>query len=94
MGSAHAYLTMCQRPESIVHEHMADREDRVPSVTLDLDDMRLRYDAVSPLSWIQIHCRYSVSASLPDTKNTYLSSRVNIFYVLRQVATPAAARVP
>ena len=24
---------------------MADREDRVPSVTLDLDDMRLRYDA-------------------------------------------------
>ena len=45
MGSAHAYLTKCQRPESIVHEHMADREDRVPSVTLDLDDMRLRYDA-------------------------------------------------
>ena len=45
VGSAHAYLTKCQRPESIVHEHMADREDRVPSVTLDLDDMRLRYDA-------------------------------------------------
>ena len=45
LGSAHAYLTKCQRPESIVHEHMADREDRVPSVTLHLDDMRLRYDA-------------------------------------------------
>ena len=45
MGSANAYLTKCQRPESIVHEHMADREDRVPSVTLDLDDMILRYDA-------------------------------------------------
>ena len=28
-----------------MHEHMADREDRVPSVTLHLDDMRLRYDA-------------------------------------------------
>ena len=38
---------MCQmkrRPESIVHEHMSGREDRVPPVTLDLEDMRLRYD--------------------------------------------------
>ena len=38
---------MCQtkrRPESIVHEHMSGREDRVPPVTLGLEDMRLRYD--------------------------------------------------
>ena len=38
---------MCQtkrRRESIVHEHMSGREDRVPPVTLDLEDTRLRYD--------------------------------------------------
>ena len=28
-----------------MHEHMPGREDRVPPVTLDLDDMRSRYDA-------------------------------------------------
>ena len=44
VGSAHAYLTMCQRPESMEREHMSGQEGRVPQAHLDLEDTRLRYD--------------------------------------------------
>ena len=44
-GIPHAWAGRRDRPESIVHEHMSGQEGRVPPVTLDLEDMRLRYDA-------------------------------------------------
>ena len=45
VGSAHAYLTKCQRPESTEREHMSGQEGRAPQAHLDLVDTRLRYDA-------------------------------------------------
>jgi hypothetical protein len=44
MGSAHAYLTKCQRPESTEREHMSGQEGRAPQAHLDLEDTRLRYN--------------------------------------------------
>ena len=44
MGSAHAYLTKCQRPESTEREHMSGQEGRAPQSHLDLEDTRVRYD--------------------------------------------------
>ena len=44
VGSAHAYLTKCQRPESTEREHMSGQEGRAPQSLLDLEDTRVRYD--------------------------------------------------
>ena len=49
VGSAHAYLTKCQRPESTEREHMSGQEARAPQSLLDLEDTRVRYDTYQEL---------------------------------------------
>ena len=44
VGSAHAYLTKCQRPESTEREHMSGQEGRAPQSLLELEDTGVRYD--------------------------------------------------
>jgi hypothetical protein len=49
VGSAHAYLTISQRPESTEREHMSGQEGSAPQSPLDLEDTRVRYDTYHEL---------------------------------------------